>query len=64
MLCRLTKHLKYGVVYFPVDDSVSQIATKDVVMVEGSREMKEKSKVFVLIKRERHLDYILYLSGK
>ncbi len=64
MLRRLTKHLKYAVVYFPVDDSVSRIATKDVVMVEGGGEMKEKSKVFVLIKRERHLAYILYLSGK
>ncbi len=57
MLRRLTKHLKYAVVYFPVDDSVSQIATKDVVMVEGGGEMKEKSKVFVLIKRERYLAY-------
>ncbi len=55
MLRRLTKHLKYAVVYFPVDDSVSRIATKDVVMVEGSGEMKEKSKVFILAKRERYL---------
>ncbi len=57
MLRRLTKHLKYAVVYFPVDDSVSRIATKDVVMVEGSGEMKGKSKVFVLVKRERYLAY-------
>ncbi len=41
MLRRLTKHLKYTVVYFPVDDSVSRIATKDVVMVEGGGEMKD-----------------------
>ena len=54
MLRRLTKHLKYAVVYFPVDDSVSRIATKDVVMVEGSGEMEEKSKVFFLAKRERY----------
>ncbi len=57
MLRRLTKHLKYAVVYFPVDDSVSQIATKDVVMIGGGGEMKEKSKVFVLVKRERYLAY-------
>ena len=57
MLRRLTKHLKYAVVCFPVDDSVSRIATKDVVMVEGGGEMKEKSKVFVLVKRERYLAY-------
>ena len=63
MLRRLTKNLKYAVVYFPVDDSVSRIATKDVVMVEGGGEMKENSKVFVMVKRERYLAYILYLSG-
>ena len=51
MLRRLTKHLKYAVVYFPVDDTVSRIATKDVVMVEGGGEMKKKSNVFVLVKR-------------
>ena len=64
MLCRLTKHLKYAVVYFPVDDSVLQIVTKDVVMVEDGGEMKEKSKVFVLAKHERYMAYILHLSGK
>jgi hypothetical protein len=58
MLCRLTKHLKYAVVYFPVDDSVLQIVTKD------GGEMKEKSKVFVLAKHERYMAYILHLSGK
>ena len=63
MLRRLTKHLKYAVVYFPVDDSVSRIATKDVVMVEGGGEMKERSKEFVLVKRERYWAYILYISS-
>ena len=63
MVRRLTKNLKYAVVYFPVDDSVSRIATKDAVMVEGGGEMKENSKVFVMVKRERYLAYILYLSG-
>jgi hypothetical protein len=46
------------VVYFPVDDSVLQIVTKD------GGEMKEKSKVFVLAKHERYMAYILHLSGK
>ena len=64
MLRRLTKNLKYAVVYFPVNDSVLRIAIKDVVMVEGGGEMKENSKVFVMVKRERYLAYILYLSGK
>ena len=61
MLRRLTKEStvsKYAVAYFPVDDSVSRIATKEVVMVEGGGEIKRQSKVFVLLKRERFLAYI------
>ena len=42
--------------------SVSRIATKDVVMVEGGGEIKRKSKVFVMMKRERFssLQYISF----
>ena len=47
-----------------MDDSVSRIAMKDVVMVEGGEEMKERLKVFVLVKRERYLAYIFLVIIK